>query len=78
MTPALFLAGMVAMGAALCWCAVRAWRVLEARPLRPLEAWVGRLASAAADVAAADIASLFSFEYIFKGGFFSPLFFVFY
>jgi hypothetical protein len=26
---------------------VRAWRVLEARPLRPLEAWVGRLAAVA-------------------------------
>lgn len=47
MTPALFAAGMVALGAALCVVAVRAWRVLEARPLRPLEAWVGRLAAVA-------------------------------
>lgn len=47
MTPALFAAGMVALCAALCVAAVRAWRVLEARPLRPLEAWVGRLAAVA-------------------------------
>lgn len=47
MTPALFAAGMVGLCAALCVGAVRAWRVLDARPLRPLEAWVGRLAVAA-------------------------------
>lgn len=47
MTPALFAAGMVGLCAALCVCAVRAWRVLEARPLRPLEAFVARLAVAA-------------------------------
>lgn len=47
MTPALFAAGMVALCAALCVGAVRAWRAVEARPLRPLEAWVGRLAAVA-------------------------------